>query len=204
MHYASQRADKPYISVDCGSLSASLASSAFFGHVKGAFNGTTDNKTGVFYEAEGGTLFLDEIGNLPYEAQALLLRALQEHRYRPVGSQKKHRFNVRIIAATNEKIENVIAAGRFREDLFHRLNEFEIKIPPLRECFDDILPLAEFFLKTANKEFGLNKTSFSIKAKKQMCIYKWPGNVRELRNKIRKFVQSCSTICKVQQFSAVT
>ncbi len=188
LHYASQRADKPFISVDCGSLSASLASSAFFGHVKGAFTGATDNKTGVFHEAEGGTLFLDEIGNLPYEAQALLLRALQECRYRPVGSQKEHRFNVRIIAATNEKIENVIAAGRFREDLFHRLNEFEIKIPPLRECFDDILPLAEFFLKTANKEFGLNKASFSIKAKKQMRIYKWPGNVRELRNKIRKAV----------------
>lgn len=188
LHFMSRRADKPFISVDCGSLSASLASSAFFGHVKGAFTGATDNKTGVFYEAEGGTLFLDEIGNLPYEAQSLLLRALQEHCYRPVGSQKEYRYNVRIIAATNEKIEKVIAAGRFRDDLFHRLNEFMIKIPPLRECFDDILPLAEFFLNIANKEFGMNKTSFSIKAKKKLRIYKWPGNVRELRNKIRKAV----------------
>ena len=147
IHKASLRASTPFVPVDCGSIPKELAASEFFGHVKGAFTGATDNKTGVFHQAEGGTLFLDEVGNLPYEVQVLLLRALQERRYRPVGGKREVPCDVRIVAATNENMEKAIAEGRFREDLYHRLNEFTIEVPPLRECRDDILPLAAFFLK---------------------------------------------------------
>ena len=132
VHKAGARAERPFVAVDCGSIPRELAASEFFGHVKGAFTGAADNKTGVFHEAEGGTLFLDEVGNLPYEVQVLLLRALQERRYRPVGGRRETVCDVRIVAATNENIEKAIAEGRFREDLYHRLNEFTIEVPPLR------------------------------------------------------------------------
>lgn len=130
VHKAGARAERPFVAVDCGSIPRELAASEFFGHVKGAFTGAADNKTGVFHEAEGGTLFLDEVGNLPYEVQVLLLRALQERRYRPVGGRRETVCDVRIVAATNENIEKAIAEGRFREDLYHRLNEFTMRFRP--------------------------------------------------------------------------
>ena len=188
IHTASPRADKPFVAVDCGAISKELAASEFFGHVKGAFTGATGNKTGVFHEAEGGTLFLDEIGNLPYEVQVLLLRALQERCYRPVGGKREMPCDVRIIAATNENIEKAIGEGRFREDLFHRLNEFSVEVPPLRECREDILPLAEFFLQRFAEELNRNITGFSVEAQKKLQSYGWPGNVRELKNTVRKAI----------------
>lgn len=188
VHRAGARAGRPFVAVDCGSIPKELAASEFFGHVKGAFTGATENKTGVFHEAEGGTLFLDEVGNLSYEVQVLLLRALQERRYRPVGGRRETSCDVRIVAATNENIEKAIAEGRFREDLYHRLNEFTIEVPPLRECPDDILPLAEFFLKQSCGELNKNVSGFSAEAGKKLQAYGWPGNVRELKNTVRKAV----------------
>ena len=193
IHKASPRAIAPFVPVDCGSIPKELAASEFFGHVKGAFTGATDNKSGVFHEAEGGTLFLDEVGNLPYEVQMLLLRALQERRYRPVGSKREISCDVRIVAATNENMEKAIAEGRFREDLYHRLNEFTIEVPPLRECRDDILPLAEFFLKQGCDEMNKRVTGFCAEARKKLQTYGWPGNVRELKNTIRKAVLLCES-----------
>lgn len=186
IHRASARDDKPFVAVDCGAIPKELAASEFFGYVKGAFTGAIADKSGVFHTAEGGTLFLDEIGNLPYEVQTLLLRALQEHRYRPIGSRREYSCDVRIVAATNENIERAIADGRFREDLYHRLNEFTIELPPLRECADDILPLAEFFLAQFCEQNNRQITGFSFDAVKRLQTYGWPGNVRELRNTIRK------------------
>ena len=188
VHKAGARAERPFVAVDCGSIPRELAASEFFGHVKGAFTGAADNKTGVFHEAEGGTLFLDEVGNLPYEVQVLLLRALQERRYRPVGGRRETVCDVRIVAATNENIEKAIAEGRFREDLYHRLNEFTIEVPPLRECPDDILPLAEFFLEQSCGELNKSVSGFSAEAGKLLRSYGWPGNVRELKNTVRKAV----------------
>lgn len=186
IHRASARDDKPFVAVDCGAIPKELAASEFFGYVKGAFTGAIADKSGVFHTAEGGTLFLDEIGNLPYEVQMLLLRALQERRYRPIGSRREYPCDVRIVAATNENIERAIADGRFREDLYHRLNEFTIELPPLRECADDILPLAEFFLAQFCEQNNRQITGFSFDAVKRLQTYGWPGNVRELRNTIRK------------------
>ena len=186
IHRASARDDKPFVAVDCGAIPKELAASEFFGYVKGAFTGAIADTSGVFHTAEGGTLFLDEIGNLPYEVQTLLLRALQERRYRPIGSRREYPCDVRIVAATNENIERAIADGRFREDLYHRLNEFTIELPPLRECADDILPLAEFFLAQFCEQNNRQITGFSFDAVKRLQTYGWPGNVRELRNTIRK------------------
>ena len=186
IHRASARDDKPFVAVDCGAIPKELAASEFFGYVKGAFTGAIADKLGVFHTAEGGTLFLDEIGNLPYEVQTLLLRALQERRYRPIGSRREYSCDVRIVAATNENIERAIADRRFREDLYHRLNEFTIELPPLRECADDILPLAEFFLAQFCEQNNRQITGFSFDAVKRLQTYGWPGNVRELRNTIRK------------------
>lgn len=193
IHKASPRAAAPFVPVDCGSIPKELAASEFFGHVKGAFTGATNTKSGVFHEAEGGTLFLDEVGNLPYEVQMLLLRALQERRYRSVGGKREVTCDVRIVAATNENMEKAIAEGRFREDLYHRLNEFTIEVPPLRECLDDILPLAEFFLKQSCGEMNKTVTGFSAEARKMLQTYGWPGNVRELKNTIRKAVLLCES-----------
>ena len=186
IHKKSHRSHRPFIAVDCGTIPRELAASEFFGHVKGAFTGASENKSGVFHEAEGGTLFLDEIGNLPYEVQVLLLRALQERRYRPVGGKREESCDVRIVAATNENIEKAIFEGRFREDLFHRLNEFPMQVPPLRECPEDIIPLAEFFLHQSVEELKREPLSFSAEAKKRMLVHGWTGNVRELKNIIRK------------------
>ena len=188
VHFLSRRAEQPFVPVDCGTMPKELAASELFGHVKGAFTGATDNKTGLLHEAEGGTLFLDEIGNLSYEVQALLLRVLQERCYRPVGGRREISADVRIIAATNENLEQAIREGRFREDLYHRLNEFTIVIPTLAECREDILPLAEFFREQDCRRFGKEVTGFDAEARKALQNHRWAGNVRELRNCIQTAV----------------
>lgn len=184
LHDKSKRAGKPFVPVDCGSISAELAPSAFFGHVKGAFTGADSTKNGYFHEAEGGTLFLDEVGNLAPETQQMLLRAMQERRYRPIGDKTDKSFNVRIIAATNEDLEQAVNEKRFRQDLLYRLHDFEITVPPLRDCQEDIMPLAEFFREIANNELECSVTGFDAEARKTLLTHPWPGNVRELRQKI--------------------
>ena len=184
LHEKSKRSGKPFVAVDCGSLSKELAPSAFFGHVKGAFTGADSAKKGYFHEADGGTLFLDEVGNLALETQQMLLRAIQERRYRPVGDKADRSFNVRIIAATNENLEKAVSEKRFRQDLLYRLHDFEINVPPLRDCQEDILPLAEFFREIANKELECRVEGFSSEARKALLSHPWPGNVRELQQKI--------------------
>lgn len=188
IHRNSSRKDMPFIAVNCGAIPRELASSFFFGHAKGAFTGADADKEGYFDIAKGGTLFLDEIGNLPYEIQSMLLRVLQENEYTPTGSHKERRADVRILTATNEDLQRAIQEGRFREDLYHRLNEFEIYQPTLAECKDDILPLANFFRELYAKEFRHETTGFSKEAEISMLHYEWPGNVRELQNKIRRAV----------------
>ena len=184
LHDISKRAGKPFVAVDCGSLTKELAPSTFFGHVKGAFTGADSAKKGYFHEADGGTLFLDEVGNLALETQQMLLRAIQERRYRPVGDKSDRSFNVRIIAATNEDLEVAVSEKRFRQDLLYRLHDFGITVPPLRDCQEDILPLAEFFREIANKELECNVSGFSSEARKALLTHVWPGNVRELRQKV--------------------
>ena len=181
IHARSKRTDKPFIPVDCGLLSKELATSALFGHEKGAFTGAESKKQGFWEEAAGGTLFLDEIGNLPLEVQQMLLRALEAKRYRPTGGSKDKTADVRIIAATNEDLQTAIAEKRFRADLYQRLKEYTLRIPPLRECKEDILPLADFFLNLANEEFGKQVKGFNTEARKQLLTYTWNGNVRELK-----------------------
>lgn len=185
IHAQSKRADKPFVAVDCGSLSPALAQSAFFGHVKGAFTGADTNQIGYFQEAEGGTLFLDEVGNLPMEMQRMLLRVIQEHRYRPIGAKEDKTANVRIVAATNEDLQKAVTEKRFREDLLHRLKEYTITVPPLRDSQEDILPLAEFFLEISNRELERDIKGFDASARKALQTYPWPGNVRELKQKIQ-------------------
>ena len=193
LHEKSKRAGKPFVSVDCGAISAELAPSAFFGHVKGAFTGAECTQKGYFYEAEGGTLFLDEVGNLAPGTQQMLLRALQERKYRPVGGKADKSFNVRIIAATNEDLEKAVDEKRFRQDLLQRLHDFEIIVPPLRDCQDDIIPLAEFFREIANNELECEVTGFDAEAKKTLKTHIWRGNVRELRQKVMAAVLEAQT-----------
>lgn len=185
IHAQSKRADKPFVAVDCGSLSPTLALSAFFGHVKGAFTGADSTHVGYFQEANGGTLFLDEVANLPMEMQRMLLRAIQERRYRLIGAKGDKTADVRIVAATNEDLQKAVAEKRFREDLLYRLKEYTITVPPLRNCQEDIMPLAEFFLEFANKELERNIKGFDASARKALLTYPWPGNVRELKQKIQ-------------------
>ena len=159
----------------------------FFGHVKGAFTGADSDRKGYFDAAKGGTLFLDEIGTLPYHTQSSLLRVLQENVYMPVGGNTERRADVRIVAATNEDMEKSIADGRFREDLYHRLCEFEIHQPSLAECPEDILPLAEFFRKKFFRMSFTKETSgFSPEAERLMLAHSWSGNIRELQNRVRR------------------
>ena len=182
IHQLSKRADKPFIAIDCGSIPKELAASEFFGHVKGSFTGAVTDKTGAFVEANGGTLFLDEIGNLGYDVQIQLLRALQERRIRPVGSTKEIKVDVRVVSATNENLETAIKKGTFREDLYHRINEFTLRMPSLKERQEDILLFANFFLDQANRELGRHLTGFDTQAMAALQRYSWPGNLRQLRN----------------------
>lgn len=191
IHARSHRKNKPYLAIDCGAISDELAASEFFGHQKGAFTGAESDKTGLLRAADGGTLFLDEVGNLSYKTQMLLLRALQEKRCKPVGSTKEYSFDIRLVAATNENLEKAIEEGRFREDLFHRLNEFTLRIPTLAECREDILPLADFFLKLACAKVHKSFHGFDRLAKAALLEYLWPGNIRELKNVIGRTVLIC-------------
>lgn len=188
IHTMSKRAGKPFVAVDCGLLSKELAASALFGHEKGAFTGADAKQKGYWEEADGGTLFLDEIGNLPAEVQQMMLRALETKRYRPIGGNKEKTADVRIIAATNEDMQSAVAEKRFRQDLFHRIKEYTLHIPPLRECREDIMPLAEFFRELANKEFGKQVKGFNAEARKRMLVHPWAGNVRELKGTVRSAV----------------
>lgn len=191
IHTKSKRTDKPFVSVDCGSISPSLAQSAFFGHIKGAFTGADANKVGYFQEANGGTLFLDEVGNLPYEIQQMLLRVIQERIYRPVGAKEDKNCNVRIVAATNEDLVKAVMEKRFRQDLLYRLQDFTITLPPLRNCREDIMPLAEFFREQSNKTLDKAVRGFDSSAKKALQLHPWSGNVRELKQKIQTAVLLC-------------
>ena len=191
IHTKSKRADKPFVSVDCGSISPSLAQSTFFGHIKGAFTGADTNKIGYFQEANGGTLFLDEVGNLPYEIQQMLLRVIQERKYRPVGAKEDRNCNVRIVAATNEDLVKAVLEKRFRQDLLYRLQDFTITLPPLRNCQEDIMPLAEFFREQSNKTLNKAVKGFDSSAEKALLQHPWSGNVRELKQKIQTAVLLC-------------
>ena len=186
IHEHSTRSEKPFVAVDCGSLSTELAASELFGHKKGSFTSAIGDKEGMFAEADGGTLFLDEAGNLPYGVQTQLLRALQERKIRAVGASSDRDVDVRIVVATNENLEKAFRAGSFREDLYHRLNEFVIEVPPLRERKGDLELYALHFLHQANEELGKNIRKISSAALKQLGEYSVPGNLRELRNIVRR------------------
>ncbi len=188
IHDLSQYKDGPFIPVDCGSLSKELAPSELFGHLKGSFTSAISDKKGVFEQAKGGTVFLDEVGNLPYEVQMQLLRALQEQKVRPVGSATDITVDVRILAATNENLETAIEEGRFRQDLFHRINEFAIEVPPLRERLEDFDELTTFFIRQANEELGKNVKGITREALERLKEQRWSGNLRELRNVVRRCV----------------
>ena len=186
IHMNSPRHNQPFIAMDCGSLTKELAASEFFGHEKGSFTGALYTKIGHFEMANGGTLFLDEVGNLSYEIQAALLRTVQERKVKRIGSTKEIDLDVRIIIATNESLQEGIQKGRFREDLYHRFNEFSIYMLPLRERGNDIMMLADHFLNVANQELDRNVTTFSPEVIECFMNYRWQGNIRELKNVVRR------------------
>ena len=186
IHQQSKRSDKPFVAIDCGSIPKELAASEFFGHIKGSFTGAINDKVGAFVEADGGTLFLDEVGNLSYDVQVQLLRALQERRIRPVGATKEIEVDVRIVCATNENLLEAIENGTFREDLYHRINEFTLRMPSLQERRDDIMLFANFFLDRANRELGRELIGFDADAAALLQNYSWPGNLRQLKNIINR------------------
>lgn len=188
IHQQSKRSSKPYIAVDCGAIPKELAASEFFGHLKGSFTGAINDKIGHFEAANGGTLFLDEVGNLSYEVQIQLLRALQERKIKPIGSSKEIDVDIRVIAATNEDLQRAVREGNFREDLYHRLNEFSIQAPKLSERENDILLFADFFLKQSNADLEKEIVDFSDEVKSIFLNYDWPGNLREMRNVIKRSV----------------
>jgi len=191
IHMLSSRSDKPFIPMDCGSLSKELAGSEFFGHEKGSFTGALYTKIGHFEMANGGTLFLDEVGNLSYDMQAALLRTVQERKVKRIGSTKEIDLDVRIIVATNENLQEAIQKGRFREDLYHRFNEFNLVLPPLRNRGKDVLTFAESFIKMTNEELNKNVEGFSDEVIECLLNYNWPGNIRELKNVIRRAILLC-------------
>jgi two-component system, NtrC family, response regulator HydG len=188
IHYASNRSNNDFLAVDCGALPKDLANSELFGHVKGAFTGAVYDKKGYFELARGGTLFLDEIGNLPYENQAKILRALQEKVINRVGENKNIPVDVRIIVASNEDLMEAISEGNFREDLYHRINGFKLNLPALRERAEDILEFASTFMVRANRDFNRNVEEFDEKVKKLFLQYPWYGNIRELENVVKRAV----------------
>ena len=184
IHRNSKRAGKPFVAVDCGAIPRELAASEFFGHVKGSFTGAVSDKMGAFEAADGGTLFLDEVGNLTYETQVQLLRALQERRIRPVGGNREIPVDIRLVAATNEDLEAAIARGTFRADLYHRINSFTLRVPSLRERREDIPLFADFFFDQANRELDKRIVGFEAAAVKALAAYDWPGNLRQLKNTV--------------------
>ena len=203
IHEHSQRLDKPFVAVDCGAIPDSIVESELFGYVKGAFTGAEGKKAGYFEMAKGGTLFLDEIGNLSPSTQMKLLRSLQERRILPLGSEKNLRTDVRVIVASNAVLEDEVKAGRFRADLFHRLNEFKIYLLPLRERRDDVLCLADRFRREASDELAKHVIGFTSEAQAYLLSYTWPGNVRELRNAVRRAVLLCNDFIELKHLRQV-
>ena len=188
IHRQSKRAGKPFVAVDCGAIPRDLAASEFFGHIKGSFTGALSDKKGAFESAQGGTLFLDEVGNLSYEVQIQLLRALQERRIKPVGGLREIPVDVRLICATNEDLEAAIARGSFRADLYHRIDEFVLHMPDLAERREDIMLYADFFLDQANRELDKHVVGFDPEAEKLLVACDWPGNLRQLKNAVTRAV----------------
>ncbi len=188
IHLKSSRKDKPFVAVDCGAIPKEIASSEFFGHKKGSFTGATEDKVGHFESANHGTLFLDEVGNLSYENQIQLLRALQERKVKPVGSSHEINVDIRLLAATNEDLLSAVERGLFREDLYHRLNEFSIKVPNLNDRNDDLILYADFFLEKANAQLNKSVIGFSKEVLTIFQNYDWPGNLRELSNVVKRSV----------------
>src|SRR5436190_3099666 len=186
IHNNSSRSHKPFVAIDCGSLSKELASSELFGHEKGSFTSAISQKIGSFELANGGTVFLDEIGNLSYDIQVALLRVVQERKMRRVGGVKDIELDVRILVASNERLFDLCKKGKFREDLYHRFNEFSIEVPALRNRQEDIMMFAEFFLEKTNSELNKNVKGFSDEVIKIFHNYNWPGNLRELHNVIKR------------------
>lgn len=188
IHELSKRSSMPFIAIDCGALSIELASSELFGHIKGAFTGALIDKIGQFEQAKGGTLFLDEVGNLSYEVQVKLLRALQEKEIQPVGANKLVKVDVRIITATNEDLQTAVRKGAFREDLYHRLNEFKFQLPSLHQRGSDIDLFIRYFIELANKELSKSISGTDDEVRNIFYRYDWPGNLRELKNVIKRAV----------------
>lgn len=186
IHMKSTRKDKPFMAIDCGALSKELAGSELFGHEKGAFTGALTSKTGSFELANGGTIFLDEIGNLTYDIQVSLLRVVQERKIKKLGGTRDIHLDVRIIVASNENLWNATLKGKFREDLYHRFNEFSINLPPLRERKSDIMVFARHFLNITNTELGKDIKGFSDEVQSIFLSYPWYGNLRELKNVIKR------------------
>lgn len=210
IHQQSLRKDRNFIAVDCGAIPKELASSEFFGHLKGSFTGAISDKVGYFEAANGGTVFLDEIGNLSYENQIQLLRALQERKIKPVGSNKEMEVDIRILTATNEDLRQAVKNGDFREDLYHRINEFSIHSPSLSEREEDLMLFADFFLEKANEQLNKGVIGFSDEVIAIFQRYPWPGNLRELQNCVKRatlltqgdFVES--TVLPVEFFQTQT
>lgn len=188
IHQLSTRAQKPFVAVDCGALSKELAASELFGYTKGAFTGAVRDKEGQFVAADGGTLFLDEVGNLSYEVQIKLLRAIQERIIQPIGATKQITVDVRIITATNDDLHEQAKGGLFREDLYYRLNEFKLHVPALRNRGEDLHEFMDFFRNQANTELGRTTTGFSKEITELFRQYDWPGNLREMKNVIKRAV----------------
>ena len=186
IHELSKRAGGKFLAIDCGAIPKDVAASELFGYVKGAFTGADTDKTGAFVEANGGTLFLDEVGNLSYEVQVQLLRALQERVVRPLGSNKEVKIDFRLVCATNENLQRNVAEGRFREDLLHRINEFTISMPPLSERGEDLMLFANLFVRQANRELDRHVKGFTPAAVGKLMAHSWPGNLRELKNVVRR------------------
>lgn len=188
IHEHSSRATHPFVAVDCGALTETILASELFGHTRGAFTGAIAEKKGVFEEAQDGTCFLDEIGNLNVNTQSKLLRVLQEHEIKRVGSTKAIKIDTRVIAATNRNLEDLVKRGEYRDDLFYRLNVVTIRVPPLRERREDIPALAKHFLRRYQTESGKSNVTASQEAMQRLTAYSWPGNVRELENVIERAV----------------
>ncbi len=191
LHVASRRSNQPFVEVNCAAIPEELIESELFGHIKGSFTGASEDKTGKFQKADGGTLFLDEVGDMSLKTQSKVLRVLEEQRFEPVGSNAAVKVDVRVIAATNKKLEEEIARGSFREDLFYRLNVIPFSVPPLRERPEDIPILARFFLSEFSSAYGRRTKELSSAALDVLMRYPWPGNVRELRNLIERLVIIC-------------
>jgi two-component system response regulator HydG len=193
IHKRSKRKDMPFVAIDCGALSKELAGSELFGHEKGSFTGALNQKVGSFEIANGGTIFLDEVANLSYDVQVALLRVVQERKMRRIGGNKDIDLDVRIIIASNERLLDAARKGKFREDLYHRFNEFSIEVPPLRDRKHDIMIFARHFLKLTNEELNKNIKGFSPEVESIFRTYVWPGNLRELKNVVKRATLLCDT-----------